>query len=112
MREFYETVLGATSGSRYQNSRTGFESYFMSFSDGGRVELMSQKSRGGAAPSGSALGYAHIALALGGRAAVDEAVARLRGRGVTVVGEPRTTGDGFYEAVVEDPEGNTIELVE
>lgn len=112
MLEFYVSVLGATSGALYENSRTGFRSYFLSFSDGARVELMSQSSRSGARPPEPGLGYAHIALSIGSRPAVDEAVERLRGRGVEVLGEPRVTGDGYYEAVVADPEGNRIDLVE
>ena len=112
MRAFYVDVLGGTSGSRYENPRTGFQSYFISFSDGPRVELMSRPSEGGAPSTAPGCGYAHIALSVRSRTAVDEAVARLRGCGVTVSSEPRTTGDGYYEAVVEDPEGNKIELVE
>lgn len=112
MRAFYVDVLGGASGSRYENSRTGFRSYFVSFSDGARVELMSGPSTGSAPPAVPGCGYAHIALSVGGRTAVDETVARLRRCGVTVSSDPRTTGDGYYEAVVEDPEGNTIELVE
>ena len=112
MREFYVSVLGATSGALYENSRTGFRSYFLSFPDGARVELMSQSARKEAPPAERGLGYAHIALSVGSRPAVDETVERLRGIGVTVLGEPRVTGDGYYEAVVEDPEGNRVELVE
>jgi lactoylglutathione lyase len=59
---------------------------------------------------GAATGYAHVALALGGRPAVDAAVERLRQEGLTVESVPRVTGDGYYEAVVLDPEGNRIEL--
>ncbi len=111
MREFYESQLGGQSGSLYENERTGFRSYFISFAEGARLELMSQGSRS-APPSGEpGLGYAHIALSVGSRGGVDETVERLRAAGVRVVGEPRTTGDGYYEAVVEDPEGNRIELV-
>ena len=112
MRVFYVDVLGGASGSLYENPRTGFRSYFISFSEGPRVELMSRPSEDAAPPVAPAHGYAHIALSVGSRTAVDETILRLRSRGVTVSREPRTTGDGYYEAVIEDPEGNTIELVE
>ena len=112
MREFYESVLGGSSGSLYENPRTGFRSYFISFGEGCQVELMSEEARGGDSASAANLGYAHVALSLGGPTAVKEAVERLRSRGVRVIGEPRTTGDGYYEAIIEDPEGNKIELVE
>ena len=112
MREFYESVLGGSSGSLYENPRTGFRSYFISFGEGCQVELMFEDVGGGDSASATRLGYAHIALSLGSPGAVKEAVERLRSRGVRVVGEPRTTGDGYYEAIIEDPEGNNIELVE
>lgn len=107
LRAFYSDSLGGTSGPLYENRVTGFRSYFMSFGDGPRLELMHQPGR---AASATAAGYAHIALALGSRAAVDEAIATLRQRGVSVESDPRVTGDGYYEAVVLDPERNRIEL--
>jgi catechol 2,3-dioxygenase-like lactoylglutathione lyase family enzyme len=110
LRAFYVDVLGGVSGPRYENPRTGFRSYFVSFGEGARLELMARADRTAPLPEG-ARGLAHVALALGSREAVDEAVARLRSLGVPVVGEPRTTGDGYYEAVIDDPEGNLIELV-
>ena len=55
-------------------------------------------------------GYAHIALSLGTKEAVDELTEKMRENGTVIAGEPRTTGDGYYESVVEDPEGNLIEL--
>jgi lactoylglutathione lyase len=107
MRAFYAETLGATSGRLYENRVTGFKSYFLSFGDGARLELMHQPGR---APSSPPAGCAHIALALGSRAAVDEAIATLRHSGVSVESDPRVTGDGYYEAVVLDPERNRIEL--
>lgn len=109
MRAFYTERLGGVSGAHYENPATGFTSYFISFGDGPRLELMSKP--GLSSGSGTLVtGYAHVALALGSRAAVDAAVADLRGRGVTIESGPRVTGDGYYEAVVLDPEGNRIEL--
>ena len=107
MRAFYSEALGGASGRLYENRVTGFKSYFMSFGEGPRLELMHQPGR---APSSTPAGGGHIALALGSRAAVDEAIATLRQRGVLVESDPRVTGDGYYEAVVLDPERNRIEL--
>ena len=112
MRTFYVDVLGGQSGPSYENPRTGFRSYFISFSEGARVELMTRAFQSTAPDVASEWGYAHIALSVGSRAAVDETIARLKGCGITVFSAPRTTGDGYYEAVVEDPEGNKIEIVE
>jgi lactoylglutathione lyase len=112
LREFYVTTLGGSSGPLYDNPRKGFRSYFISFSEGPRIELMSQDLRHRVGSRGEGPGYAHIALSVGGRDAVDERVALLRNCGVNVLSEPRVTGDGYYEAVLEDPEGNRIELVD
>ena len=109
MRSFYADALGGRSGPEYVNPRTGFRSYFVSFHEGARIELMTglPVSEPGAAP---ALGYVHLALALGSRERVDALTAELRARGVKVTTEPRTTGDGYYESQIADPEGNLIEL--
>ena len=113
MREFYVAMLNGRSGPLYQNPRTGFRSYFVSFGEGARLELMSRPATRTPGDPGAELpGYAHVAFRVGGREAVDLLVARLEAQGAAVVGRPRRTGDGYYEAVIEDPEGNRIELVE
>ena len=61
-------------------------------------------------PHDAILGYAHFAMSLGSAELVDELTERLRDAGYTIAGEPRTTGDGYYESVILDPEGNRIEL--
>lgn len=111
MRDFYVTCLGGHSGPLYHNPRTGLRSYFITFGEGCAVELM-QGPDVGTAPAGRTIGYAHIALSLGGRQAVDAAVDDLRRCGVKVQSGPRTTGDGYYETVILDPEGNEIELTD
>jgi lactoylglutathione lyase len=113
MREFYVTMLHGQSSVLYENSRTGFRSYFISFRDSARLELMSRQSGPRREESEPAVfGYAHVAFRLGSRAAVDAWVARLEAQGVAVLGRPRQTGDGYYEAVVADAEGNAVELAE
>ena len=54
----------------------------------------------------------HLAISLGSKEKVDTLTERLRKNGVRIIGEPRTTGDGYYESVIADPEGNLIELTE
>ena len=109
MRAFYTEALGGVSGDLYENPHTGFRSYFVSFGEGARLELMYRPELR-SSPTGAAAGFAHIALALGSRDAVDAAVAALRRQGVPIESEPRVTGDGYYEAVILDPEQNRIEL--
>lgn len=110
MRAFYAGVLGGKAGPPYHNRATGFSSCFVSFRDGCRVELMHRAD----VPDGQGrevAGLAHLALAVGDRAAVDAEVERLRQLGVTILSVPRVTGDGYYEAVIQDPEGNRLELM-
>ncbi len=110
MRQFYISVLGATSGPLYENHRTGFRSCFVAFTDC-RLELMWQPGRHENQRERGGLGFAHVAMSAGTRAGVDALIGALRKDGVPVVGEPRITGDGYYEAVIQDPEGNRIEIV-
>ena len=109
MRAFYTEAFGGVCGQLYENPATGFKSYFVSLGEGARLELMHRPGLG-PPPASAAAGYAHLALALGSRAAVDAAVAALRQRDVPVESGPRVTGDGYYEAVVLDPERNRVEL--
>ena len=102
LRAFYERWFGARAGARYEN-QSGFASYFLSFSYGARLELMTMTSR----DAGS---LAHIALSVGSEQGVDRLTERMREAGVRVADGPRRTGDGYYESVVLDPDGNRVEL--
>ncbi len=107
--DFYVRHFGATSGPRYQNPAKGFASCFLCFADGARLEVMTVTARL-SAPEGEPLGYAHLAISLGSEAAVDALTAQLKASGVPVLDGPRRTGDGYYESLVLDPEGNRLEL--
>ena len=106
---FYARWFGARVGERYENPRKGFASRFLEFSGGARLEVMTRvdvDSRGGA----EQLGLAHIAIVVGDEAAVDALAARFASEGVAILDGPRRTGDGYYECVVRDPEGNRVEI--
>lgn len=102
---FYE-ALGATCGPRYDNPAKGFSSHFLSW-PGSAVRLEVMHRAGLVCGPEGAAGWAHVALSLGSEEAVDQAAERLRDR---LVDGPRRTGDGYYECVVLDPEGNRVEL--
>jgi len=108
VRDFYETYFSASSNQKYVNPQKGFSSYFLSFDGGCRIELMHKE--GLVRETSEALGLAHLAVSLGSIEKVDELTEKLRSDGFEVVGNPRTTGDGYYESVIKDPEGNLIEL--
>jgi lactoylglutathione lyase len=101
-RAFYERWFGAQAGARYSSARRPLESYFLTLASGARLELMMSP--------GEAPRLAHIAIAPGSREEVDRLASEMRAEGVSVPGAPRWTGDGYYEAVVADCEGNLIEL--
>ncbi len=101
-RAFYERWFQAAAGPVYSSTQREFKSYFLSLGSGGRLELM--------ASPGESPRPAHLALSLGSREAVDRMVKEMEAAGVRIVSPPRTTGDGYYEAVIVDSEGNLIEI--
>lgn len=111
VRAFYVDVLGARCGAAYVNPVTGFRSCFVEFGDATRIEIMSRADVVASDRATPRAGYAHVALSVGSRDAVDAWARRLESLGITVASAPRQTGDGYYEAVVLDPEGNRIEIV-
>jgi lactoylglutathione lyase len=112
MRAFYEKYFKAIAGEKYHNERAHFTSYFLSFSDGSRLELMHKPEIMDNHDSLHIefIGFVHMAMSLGNSDAVDALTERLRKDGHPIVREPRTTGDGYYESIILDPEGNKIEL--
>lgn len=109
MKDFYEKYFEGTAGDLYYNEKKSFRSYFLTFPDGGtRLELMNKPQL--VPIMGEAFGYAHIAYQVANEQAVDDLHQRLTDDGYKHVNGPRTTGDGYYEAVVEDPEGNLVEI--
>lgn len=107
MKDFYCRVFGAKADKKYVNREKGFSSYFLRFPVGASLELM-HLTGNKRQDNFSVIG--HIALSVGSRTAVDELAGLLLAEGLEVVNKPRTTGDGFYESLVKDPEGNFIEI--
>lgn len=110
---FWVDHLGALAGERYASTRRpGFVSRFLHLDEGATLELMSIPGlERVAAEAVEQPGWAHVAVALGSRAAVDALAERMSRLGL-LASPPRLTGDGFYEAVIRDPEGNLVEITE
>lgn len=112
LAEFYRDYFGASVGAPYVNAAKGFRSRFLSFEGGARLELMSTTAFAPVelARGVQRAGLTHLAVSVGDEARVDALAQRLRDDGYEVIDGPRRTGDGYYEAVVLDPDGNRVEI--
>jgi len=113
LQAFYATYFGAQSNAKYTNAQKGFQSYFLTFATGARLELMQRpdvQQIAGKELMQEFVGYAHLAIAVGSPTAVDELTQRLVKDGYVRLDGPRRTGDGYYESVILDPEGNRLEI--
>lgn len=112
MREFYCYYFGGKANQKYINAQKGFSSYFISFATGARLEIMhsihldNQSSVNGEPH----LGLIHLAISVGSSVMVDQLTTQLKNDGYKVLSAPRTTGDGYYESCILDPENNQIEI--
>ena len=111
-REFYAKYFNGLSNERYNNHLKGFSSYFISFESGAKLEIMQRKDIKKSEENIERTGVAHIAFSVGSRENVNQITEKLRSDGFCVEGEPRVTGDGYYESVVVDRDGIKIEITE
>lgn len=109
-KEFFVTYLGGKANRGYHNKVTDFRSYFISFDDGARLELMNKPDMSDEDKKLNRTGYIHIAFSVGSKEKVDELTELLKVEGYEVVSGPRTTGDGYYESCIVGIEGNQIEI--
>lgn len=110
MKEYYVKFFDGEAGTIYTNESKGFYSYFITFDSGARIEIMGKKDVDFKAPQDFVKGYAHIAISVGSKEKVDILTEEIRNAGYEVISETRTTGDGYYESCVLDPEGNLVEI--
>lgn len=109
-KEFFVRYFGAFSNDGYHNEKTDFRSYFLSFDDGTRLELMNKPGMQDTEKGIARTGFIHVAFSVGSKEKVDQLTSQLRNDGYEVISGPRTTGDGYYESCIIDFEGNQIEI--
>jgi lactoylglutathione lyase len=111
-KQFYAKYFGADAGREYANPSKGFRSTFLSFDGGARIEVMqtSKLSPVVLEPGAQRMGLTHIAISVGSVDQVDELTRRLKEDGFGILDGPRRTGDGYYESVALDPDGNRVEI--
>ncbi len=107
---FFERYLGASANEEYHNKMTDFRSYFLTFDDGARLEIMNRPGMDDPEKTLNRTGLIHIAFSVGNKEKVDELTRLLESDGYEVISGPRTTGDGYYESCVVSIEGNQIEI--
>ena len=111
MKEFYETYFEAESNQKYVNSK-GFSSYFLTFGNEARLEIMAHEQLVQREVIDLANGMNHLAFSVGSREAVLALTKRLTDAGYPFLSPPRVTGDGYFESRIADPDGNPIEITE
>lgn len=109
-KDFFVKYLNGNANDGYHNKNTGFRSYFISFEDSARLELMKKPEMTDDKKSLTRTGFIHIAFSVGSKEAVDSLTARMKGDGYKIISGPRTTGDGYYESCVIGIEDNQIEI--
>ena len=109
-RDFFVKYFNAISNEGYHNKTTDFRSFFLSFQNGSRLEIMTRPKMDDEEKTLARTGYVHIAFSLGSKEAVDELTEKLQKDGYIVISGPRTTGDGYYESCIIGIEGNQIEI--
>ena len=110
MKAFYEKYFNGKSNEKYHNPNKNFQSYFISFPSGARIELMNNPDVEKESSELRQIGYTHFAFSLGSTEEVDRVTAFMKTEGFQIIDGPRKTGDGYYESAMLDPENNIIEL--
>lgn len=112
VKNFFIRFFSAKANTMYHNPRTGLRSYFMSFDDGSRLEIMSRPEVGRIERDVYRAGYTHLSFSVGSKEEVDRITNLLKESGYEILSGPRFTGDGYYESSVLGPENNIIEITE
>ena len=109
-KEFFVKYLNGKANKMYHNIKTDFRSYFISFDDGARLEIMNKPAMTDLEKSINRTGFIHVAFSVGSKEKVEGLTTILKADGYEVISGPRTTGDGYYESCIIAFEGNQIEI--
>lgn len=111
LKSFYEKYFGAKSNTKYTNEKKGFQSYFLLFDGGSRIEIMQKPGLlFHKDDAQNTIGYVHLAISVGEMQDVVDLTKRLEKDDYEIASYPRYTGDGYFESVVLDPDGNLVEI--
>ncbi|MFC4892452.1 VOC family protein [Pseudofrancisella aestuarii] len=112
MKNFYCKYFNGKANDKYINHTKGFSSYFISFHSGARLEIMHSNKLNNLEFDSlkERFGFIHLAISTGSKNNVNELTQLLEKDGYSIMSHPRTTGDGYFESCVLDPENNQIEI--
>lgn len=114
LRNYYVSFFDGQSNEMYINPKTQFQSYFISFESGARLEIMSMPNipdNTNDTINEQHKGIIHIAFSVNTKHEVDAKAALLLANGFEILNGPRVTGDGYYEFVTIDPDKNRLEVI-
>ena len=109
-KDFFVKYFDARANDGYHNKSTDFKSYFLTFEDGARLEIMNNPDIKDLEKDATRTGYIHIAFSVGSKEKVDRLTEQLKSDGHDVISGPRTTGDGYYESCIIGIEDNLVEI--
>jgi lactoylglutathione lyase len=112
LRDYYVKYFGGRANKKYTNKETGFESYFLTFESGSRLEIMQKPG----IPKNlndtvvQYMGIIHLSFGVDSMKAVIQKSEELAEDGYKILRGPRKTGDGYFEFETLDPDNNRIEV--
>lgn len=113
LKDYYTNYFEGKSNEKYSNSNTQFQSYFISFKSGTRLEIMTKPNipdnRNDTIKT-QHKGIIHLAFGVDTKKEVEEKAKQLEADGFKILSGPRKTGDGYYEFETLDPDNNRIEV--
>ena len=113
LRNYYIKYFNAQANDKYINAKNNFESYFLTFDSGARLELMMRPdipNNMNDTITRQHLGIIHLAFGVDTMTEVQSKAKQLQNDGFTILSGPRKTGDGYYEFETLDPDNNRIEV--
>ena len=113
LKTYYQMYFSGVPNNKYVNEQKGFQSYFLTFASGARLELMQREN----IPANlndtigkQYQGIIHLAFGVDTMEEVEQKALELRNAGFSILSGPRKTGDGYYEFETLDPDNNRIEV--
>jgi lactoylglutathione lyase len=113
LKDFYVKYFDGKASKKYINKAKKYESYFISFRSGARLEIMTRPDLAenmNDTVGRQHKGIIHLAFEAATKLEVDEKAMEFTANGFQILDGPRITGDGYYEFVTLDPDNNRIEI--